>query len=217
MRGSQYPRPKNRSILYVLQVVAAVIVLGALAWLAADKFILGENGRSTSITSNNIELRLKDIGELATQAGYFTNVQDISNSRTIFGVKVPFTQSRYIYSYDGVVKAGINFEKIAASVDEEARTVTIELPAPQILDVTVDENSLYVYHEKESAFTPLKLTDVNSSTKAMKDEVRKKAVENGILENARSNAETLITAFVRSMFPDETWQICIEWADKYGR
>ncbi len=216
MAGNTQSR-KGGSFGYVLKTVLIVLVLGALAWLAADKFILGDKGRSTSITSANIELRLKDIGELATQAGYFTNVQDISNSRTIFGVKVPFTQSRYIYSYDGVVKAGINFEEVKAAVDEDAKAVTVRLPAPQILDVTVDEDSLYVYHEKESAFTPLKLTDINNSTAAMKNEVRKKAVDNGILENARSNAETLIAAFVRNMFPDESWRITFEWADQYGR
>lgn len=216
MAGSRQPRG-GRSIGYVLKIVLVVVLLGAVAWLAADRFILGGGRGGTAITAETIQMKLKDISELATQAGYFTSVQEISGRQKIFGLKVPFTQSKYIYSYDGVVKAGIDFDQVTAAVDREAKLVTISLPAPKILSANVFEDTLKVYEEKKNVFTPLKISDLNQANEEMKNEASKKAVENGILENARSNAETLISAFVGSMFPDDGWEIRFIWADEYGR
>ena len=50
----------------------------------------------TVVTSRTVRLGLKDMGELATQAGYFTNVQVLEDSKQLFGHNVPLTKSKYI-------------------------------------------------------------------------------------------------------------------------
>ena len=56
---------------------------------------------------------LRNIGELATQSAYVTEVGVIDDPRTLFKkVKIPFTQSQYIYSYDFIVKAGFKVKDI---------------------------------------------------------------------------------------------------------
>ena len=94
---------------------------------------------TTEIESSTKEFHLENIGELATQAGYFTSVQKIEDSKELFGKQVPFTQSQYIYSYDGIVKAGIDFGKIEITVDDDSHSIVIKMPEPTILDVDVDE------------------------------------------------------------------------------
>lgn len=147
--------------------------------------------------SRTVNLRMEDIGELNTQAGYFTNVQVITKSRDIFGIEVPFTQNKYIYSYDGIIKAGINFTEVKISIDSINKTVNITLPHAKINSIEVDEDSLVVYDETKNIFTPLKLDDIRSSRMKMEEEARNRAVENGILKEAEDNAKVLIWALLQ--------------------
>ena len=75
-------------------------------------------GKSLSSESRITKLGFEDMGELATQAAYCTMVEDTEAARDLFGVEIPFTQSRLIYSYDVIVRAGLDFEQIEWSVDE---------------------------------------------------------------------------------------------------
>lgn len=181
-------------------IVVLCILLAVILFLVVH-YVLPE--KNVEYDSRTKEFGLKNIGQLATQVGYFTNVQTISASRDVLGITVPFTQSKYIYSYDGVVKAGIDFEKVVATVNDEEKTITVSMPKPEIFDVTVDENSLVVYDETKNVFTPLKLNDIKESSLTMKKEAQDKAVQYGILNNAQSNAEMLITGFLTSSYTQD--------------
>lgn len=176
-----------------------LVTLGAVLVLAGFVLIgIGSYQRSAAYRSRIVSLRMAEIGELSTQAAYFTNVQVISNSREIFGVTVPFTQSKYVYSYDGVIKAGVDFSRITWTPDDCRRTVTVSMPPAYVTDIDVDENSLEVYNEAQSIFTPLTLSDIQASRQQMEIEAREQAVANGLLEAATANARALIEAFLKS-------------------
>ena len=155
---------------------------------------------TTEIESSTKEFHLENIGELATQAGYFTTVQKIEDYKELFGKQVPFTQSQYIYSYDGIVKAGIDFGKIEITVDDDSHSIVIKMPEPTILDVDVDEKSFEIYDEKNSVFTPLKLDAINDSRIQLEETVKEKAINNGILDSARTNAEVLLSGFMSAYY-----------------
>ena len=118
---------------------------------------------------------------------YLVNVTD--RAKKLFGVKVPFTQSKYIYSYDVVVKAGIDFNKIKWSVND--KTITVEMPEAKILSCEVKTDSFKVYHEEESIFTKISLKDNNKSFEKLKATAKKDAKANGLLSNAEKNAKLL--------------------------
>ena len=60
-----------------------MIVLALLALLALGYFGV----RTLNVSSKVTAFNLKDIGELATQAGYFTTVQTIRKSREVLGIE----------------------------------------------------------------------------------------------------------------------------------
>ena len=192
-------RPIN--VVLLLVVIAVFVCVGVFSCVKAV----------TSIGSRTVKLGLENIGELATQAGYYTNVQVITGSREVFGFQVPFTQSKYVYSYDGTIRAGIDFSKVKISVDEIKHIITIEMPQVRIISNDVDPDSLQVYDETKNIFTPLKLADVNQATKEMREEAEANAIENGLLDGARSNAESLVTCFVSSMYDMQVYDICFDW------
>ncbi len=164
-------------------------------------------------TSRVVNFGLRDIGELATQEGFFTSVQSIQKDRNVLGITVPGTNSRYIFSYDGVVKAGLNFDEIQFDTNEELKTVLVKMPEVRILSVVVDENSLVIYDETKNVFSPLKVTDLNQAMIGMKEEITEKAIHNGILDSARTNAELLVKGFLINTYPADTYTITFEWPE----
>lgn len=178
-----------KSAVFIALIIAIMFVV-----------LLSVSTNVLTVKSRSIELGLKNIGELSTQAGYYTNVQVISDYREVFGVDIPFTQNKYIFSYDGIVKAGVNFSEIEVNVDDITKTIVVTLPEIKILSNEIDEESLEVYDETKNIFNPLKLDDINLAFVTLKERAQENAIENGILENAQVNAENLVKGFLQGMF-----------------
>ena len=196
------PNRANKNLLLVLLVVILISITIIAAMLIQT--------RKNQVESRNIAFGLKDMGELVTQAGYFTNVQSSTSTRQLFGMDIPFTTSKYIYSYDGVVKAGLDFSKIEVQVDDANRTVTVLLPEIEILDVNIDNDSLKIYDESQSIFTPLHISDVNEAQIELKEQVRQTAIDNGILEEAEKNARTIISGFLSGTMDLKNYTVTFE-------
>ena len=184
--------------LLILLIVLAFILRGPIVEFTRT---------NSKVSSDTITFGLRNIGELATQAGYFTNVQTIMNSREVFGVTIPFTQSKYIFSYNGIVKAGFNFSDVHVDKDDVHKKLIVTLPEAYILSAQIDENTFKVYDESRNVFTPLKLEKINQSLVELKEQAKKNAIANGILEAARSNAEILLKGFLGSFLDKSQYSV----------
>lgn len=151
------------------------------------------------------KLGFEDIGELATQAAYTTIVEDTDVSRELFGVSIPFTQSKLIYSYDVVVKAGLDFDQVKWTVSENK--IKVEMPEIRILSSEIQFDSFQTYYENESIFRPVKIDENNQAIQEMVKKAETTAVENGLLENAQENAEMMIKGFIYQNFDSQEYQI----------
>lgn len=184
-------------VLIALVVVLAITVVG-----------LGFKVSHTT-ESKTTKLGFEDIGEFATQSAYCTEVSATANARKLFGHNLPFTQSNIVFSYDVVIKAGYDFSAITWDVHDT--TITIKLPEVKVLSCEVKEDSFKKYVEDESIFTPFTLDDNNNAMKALKETAQTDAIANGLYENARSNAETMLTTFFSSAYDMD--QYTIEFQD----
>ena len=184
-------------VLIALVVVLAITVVG-----------LGFKVSHTT-ESKTTKLGFEDIGEFATQSAYCTKVSATANARKLFGHNLPFTQSNIVFSYDVVIKAGYDFSAITWDVHDT--TITVKLPEVKVLSCEVKEDSFKKYVEDESIFTPFTLDDNNNAMKALKETAQTDAIANGLYENARSNAETMLTTFFSSAYDMD--QYTIEFQD----
>lgn len=184
-------------VLIALVVVLAITVVG-----------LGFKVSHTT-ESKTTKLGFEDIGEFATQSAYCTEVSATANARKLFGHNLPFTQSNIVFSYDVVIKAGYDFSAITWDVHDT--TITVKLPEVKVLSCEVKEDSFKKYVEDESIFTPFTLDDNNNAMKALKETAQTDAIANGLYENARSNAETMLTSFFSSAYDMD--QYTIEFQD----
>ena len=176
--------------------VCIILILAAVA--AGVKSVIFSESKTTKIG-------FEDIGELATQSAYCTEVNVTEAARELFGITIPFTQSKYIYSYDVEIKAGFDFQEITWEVKD--KTIEVRLPETKILSCDVDLDSMKIYHEDESIFRQITLEENNKALADLKQKAEEDAVANGLLENARSNGETILEGFFAGVYDLEEYEI----------
>lgn len=207
MMGEKAKKPLS----YLIQILSVKKWLALLAIAAvAGVLIFGVRSAFRS-SSKTTELGLHDIGELATQVAYVTEVDVIDDPKTLFGVKIPFTQSHYVYSYDFVIKAGFVVENINPEVDEKAKVVTIKMPEAEVLSNEPKLESLKIYLENESVFNQVTMDESNQAFIDMKKSAQENAIANGLLEGAKENACNIITGLFADQFDPNKYQYKFEF------
>ena len=188
----------------------SIVKAKLIALIAVIVIALGAGlyfGKSLSSESRITKLGFEDMGELATQAAYCTMVEDTEAARDLFGVEIPFTQSRLIYSYDVIVRAGLDFEQIEWSVDDPNKVIEVKLPEIKVLNSELDTESFKLYLEDESIFRRISMEENNDSMIEMEENARRQAVGNGLLDEARANAEAILRSFFAGVYDLEKYEI----------
>ena len=187
----------KKSIKRKIAIFIAIIVLivAVVIGLRSDIFF----------DSKTTKIGFENIGELATQTAYSTQLGVIDDSRELYGVTIPFTNSKYIYSYDVIIKAGFDFGDIEWK--ENNNVIEVKLPKAKILSSELDLNSFKIYHEDESVFNQITITENNEAMKKLQKTAEENAVANGLLENARDNSETILKIFFSNKYDLEKYEI----------
>jgi hypothetical protein len=115
------------------------------------------------------------------------------NFQALFGDKILFVGH-------GTVIAGIDMEKLQPEhLRFENGVLTVKLPPAEIFIATLDNEKSYVY-DRETGI--LAKPDVNLETmvrQRAEEEIRKAALEDGILEQAQANAEAYLFKFFAAL------------------
>ena len=166
-------------------LIIALLIFGVIGW---NKYL--------SLDNKTTSLGFENISEFATQAAYCTTVNTEEAARNIWGIEIPFTQSKYIYSYDSIIKAGFDFSQITWSVNEEKQIIRVTLPPVRKL-----------YHEAESIFRQVTLDEHNAALTQMKKTAEQSAINNGLFEDAIQNAKTLLYGFFSQQYDLSQYQL----------
>lgn len=107
---------------------------------------------------------------------------------------------RLLFVAHGIVIAGIDLEKLETNdLWFEANILYISLPEPEIFIATLDNDKSYVYDREKGLLTA---GDQDLETKARQvaeSEIEKAAIEDGILEQAKDNAELFLARFLMQL------------------
>lgn len=194
----------NIKLKFVKKYITKKIIIGIVILLGIVAIAIGLR-KVVSFESKTTKIGFEDIGELATQTAYCTELNITDKSRDLFGVTIPFTQSKYIYSYDIVIKAGFDFEDI--TWEENGTSIEVKLPEAKVLSSEIKQDSFKIYQEDESIFTKITMTDNNEAMKDLKRKAEENAIANGLLKNARTNVETILTGFFGNVYDFEKYEI----------
>lgn len=200
-------REKLRPLKALKWAVLGVLLCAAagLAGFLGGRYVQ-DHPEEPEISAVVLEARLLEISELASVTYQYTNMAQYENSGTFYGMTVPFTTKRFILTYDGVIKAGVDLS--AAQVTVSGSAVTVALPPARILSHELDEDSVEVFDERTSIFNPFTVEDVTAFQAEQKALMEEKALQRGLLDQAREKAADSVQALLSAALP-ETVQLTV--------
>jgi hypothetical protein len=111
----------------------------------------------------------------------------------LFGQKLLFVAH-------GIVIAGIDMEKISPTdMRLEGNVLHVKLPAAEIFITTLDNEKSYVFDYERGVFSPVDPNLETTVRQAAEDRIRQAAMDDGVIENARRNAESFLDRFFRAL------------------
>jgi len=113
----------------------------------------------------------------------------------------------------GSVIAGVDLSRVTPQdvrFDEMGR-VYFRLPPAEIFVVTLDNDHSYVYDREVGLLTRGNISLESAARQAAEEEIRKAALEDGILEQAQVNAENVLYRLLRSLRYSDI--IFVEWQE----
>jgi hypothetical protein len=109
-------------------------------------------------------------------------------------------QDKLLLVAHGTVIAGVDLEKLKPEdLWLDGRVLRVRLPAAEVFVATLDNDKTYVF-ERETSI--LRQSDPNLESLARQTaetEIKKAAIEDGILETAQKNAESYLSQFFRAL------------------
>ena len=91
------------------------------------------------------------------------------------------TTKSFIVSYDGVIKAGVDLDRLQVTVGDEEITVT--LPESRIISHEIPEDSLEVFDESDNLFNHITIEDYTAFTRDQKSAMEQRAVDGGLFQS----------------------------------
>lgn len=195
----------GKTIVTFIIIVILVTVAVVLAIVSGNK---PEEPKKEIITEAMLE-EVINVSELSTFEAVYNGVAKVYNKQKPVNID-------YYVSYCSKIKAGIDFEQVGISVDNEAKKITATLPEVTITDVTVDITTLDYIFQNAAA-----------NNASVSEEAYKACIEDATVESrrqkdiysfAQQNAENVIKAlinpFVSQLDEEYTLEIILPEVEK---
>ena len=200
-------RNKLQKVLDIKFIIAVIIIILLCAVLVYTR----KEAKSNYVSDEKItEIGFENIGELATQSVTTTTVRVETKDLKLFNVSIPLTQSKYIYTYNTTIKAGINFSDVKwqlGDTDDTSHNIYVDIPEVKTLSADIDLDSFKVLHEENNIFSPITLTEHNGSLIQLRENALSDAINSGLYDRALDNAKTILTSFISQVYPSNEYNI----------
>lgn len=187
-RQNKEKKRNRKPLVLIICLLVIAIVIGTSLYIKKN-YVRKED---TLVTSDIVESTLKEAKELTSLKYHYKNIASYENSQEFYGVKIPFTTKRFLYTYEGTINAGVDLNMATIDVDNVNKTIDVTLPEAKILSHEIDENSVMMFDEKESVFNQLKLEDFSTFRAEEKAKVEAEAIEKGLLDQAKEEGKKAV-------------------------
>ncbi len=190
----------NKVIILALIVLAIVLVI---------VFANNDTSEESSIDVVEVQAQLTEISYLTTAEYNYTTMSQYEDYTEFYGYKIPFTTNKFIISFDGTILAGTDLAE--AVVEESEGVITVTLQHCEIISHEIDFDNMQIIDETYSVFNKLVISDYTAFQQEQSSVMETKAIDSGLLEKADENAESFITLFLTSAYPEA--EVVVEFAD----
>jgi hypothetical protein len=178
--------------IFVIILICIIAVIGIYIY---SKFAVK---RETSLLSDTIEEKVEKLAELSAIKYNYTNVVTFKDAKQFKGIDIPFTSKGFLIKYSGYIKGGVELNNPQIDVKDNLR-VSVVLDKPKVLENVIDEESVYIYDERDSVFNKLSFNDLYDALIKEKQKTEKEIIDKGFLKEAENNTKEIISDFLTSL------------------
>ena len=175
----------NKKIVIAVAAGALALILVGILVVLLPKGV--KKSEPSIITTSTLE-KILNVSDLSTFEAIYNGVAKVTNPDDPQEID-------YYVSYNATVKAGIDFEQVVISVDEDAKIISVKLPKIKISDITVDIESMDYIFVNDDANT--ETVSEEAYKKCIDDVTRESNNETAIFELAEQNAKNIVEALIR--------------------
>lgn len=199
-------KKKDSMKIKELVIIAIVVIIVVIFSASLIVKITSKKSEPEIITKANLEKIIK-VSDLSTFEAVYNGIAKAMNEKKS-------EECDYYVSYDAKVKAGIDFEKVDISIDNEKKIIIVKLPKIKITDVNVDITSLdYIFiNDKANTST----VSEEAYKKCIEDVEKEIDSENEIYELAKQNAHNIVEALINPFVEQLDSEFKLEIDDDKG-
>jgi len=195
--------------------VALIVVIAGLVMVVGERKKSGSGQplvtEKSNVSAHTVIKEVLPIGEYASLAYHYTSVVKDINAKDIKGWTIPFTTRKYIFTYDGVMKLGIDGTKILVEEPEQAENagsggaaaavpvIKISLPPVTILSHEIIDDSVEVFEQSQTIFNEIKIEDPFKVAAERKREMEEKVMGSAVVKEAQASTEQQFGALLRNL------------------
>ena len=143
---------------------------------------------------------IREVRSLARLETIQFTVEKVITAETGQGALGLLFGDKLIFVAHGQVLAGIDLARLGPDdLEVKDGVLYVNLPQPEIFVTALDNEKSYVYDRDPGLLTKGDINLESSARKAAEDEIEKAAMEDGILDLARQNAETYLYRLFREL------------------
>lgn len=127
-------------------------------------------------------------------------IEKVITAETGQNALAPLFGDRLLFVGHGYVIAGIDLSKIRSEdIAFEDGILVIKLPTPEVFVATLDNDQSYVYDRETGLLTHGDINLETAARQAAEDQIKKAALEDGILNQAQTNAEMYLESLLNEL------------------
>lgn len=204
--------PKGK--VRLIKVGAAAAFIGLVVGIAGTLFVSNYNPPDEKPAFENASIvfgRIKSQNELVSVSQGYSITDKATDANTFFNLfDIPFTGNSFWYRYCGTIKAGVNLE--TADIAQDGTAITIELDPAYIISNEPDMEESGVLEENNNLLNPIEVGEVDEFQRLCVERSESEAVEDGLLDDARAEAEERLTAMFFAAL-GEDYKVAFEWRE----
>ncbi|MBR1861646.1 MAG: DUF4230 domain-containing protein [Lachnospiraceae bacterium] len=162
-------------------------------------------------TSETLRSGITAMGQLVTASYWYEHAEYYEDSKKIKDFTIPFTTSSFVLQCSGKISAGIDFSKADVDVFDDNKMIVITMPSPEVFSNDIDSESFEVCAEKNSVFNKIEVGDTTETVARIEKDELQKALDKGLLEEAKENASKTVKSFVYSVMTGKDYEVLTEF------
>lgn len=186
--SEQLPTPRDGDRLWKIVAIAALALLGVVAWRGRRPADEPEERGATRVSQQLVVEKVQAVAKLVSSE---TTVRDV----VVYENSWMNSTKRSLVVVTGKVSAGVDLsEGSEVRIDSVAHRISVTLPPAQVLGVEV--LSLRTYDERAGLWNPFRPADRDLIQRRVREQLMRAGQDLGVVEHANRSAVALLQALL---------------------